>query len=76
MLCIPKSVRDQHRRHNKASLQRVRHCINRKGHCPDFMHYFTRGAEKEGLSKPMMEVQASVIILAGSQWKMGPTEGG
>lgn len=34
---------------------------------PNFMHHFTRHAKKEGLSTPIIEAQASVIILAGSE---------
>ena len=34
---------------------------------PDFMYHFLRQAEKEQLSKPVIEAQASVVILAGSE---------
>jgi cytochrome P450 len=33
----------------------------------DFMHHFVKSAEKESLSLPVIEAQASVIILAGSE---------
>ena len=66
-LCIPKSVREQHRRHNEASLQRVRSRMDTKIDRPDFMHHFVRHAKKEGLSTRTIEAQASVVILAGSE---------
>ncbi|KAL9115765.1 MAG: hypothetical protein Q9227_000133 [Pyrenula ochraceoflavens] len=66
-LAIPKSIRDQHRRHNEASLQRVRRRMNANTDRPDFMHYFLQHAKKEGLSTPVVEAQASVVILAGSE---------
>ncbi|KAF1979247.1 cytochrome P450 [Bimuria novae-zelandiae CBS 107.79] len=34
---------------------------------PDFMHHFVASAEKEGLSLPVIEAQASILILAGSE---------
>ena len=66
-LCIPKSLREQQRRHNEASLQRVRNRMDTTIHRPDFMHHFLRHAKKEGLSTPVIEAQASVVILAGSE---------
>ena len=66
-LCIPKSIREQHRRHNEASLQRVRSRMNKTIHRRDFMYHFMQYAEKEGLSARTIEAQASVVILAGSE---------
>lgn len=64
---IPKSVRDQHERHTEASLQRVRARMSKKTDRPDFMQHFQKHAEKERLSLPTIEAQASVVILAGSE---------
>lgn len=66
-LCIPKSIREQQRRHNEASLQRVRRRMNTETNRPDFMYHFLRHAKKEGLSRNVIEAQASVVILAGSE---------
>ena len=66
-LLIPSSVRDRKKRHSEASLQRVRRRIHSSTDRPDFMSYFLRQAEKEQLSKTVIEAQASVIILAGSE---------
>lgn len=70
--CIPRSIREQHRRHNQASLLRVRQRIEMEKRRsqdsrPDFMHHFLRSARKEELSMPTIEAQASVVILAGSE---------
>lgn len=64
---IPPSVRDRKERHNEASLQRVRRRINTPTKRPDFMFHFLRNAEKEQLSMPVIEAQATVVILAGSE---------
>ena len=64
---IPPSVRDAKRRHDKASLQRVRRRINTPTDRPDFMFHFLHHAEKENLSSSVTEAQATVIILAGSE---------
>lgn len=66
-LLIPPSVRDRKIRHSKASLQRVRRRIDSSTDRPDFMFHFLRQGKKEQLSKPVIEAQASVIILAGSE---------
>ena len=66
-LCIPKAIREQHRRHNEASLQRVRNRMHTEIDRPDFMHHFMRHAKKEGLSTRVIEAQASVVVLAGSE---------
>ena len=66
-LLIPPSVRERMERHSEASLQRVRRRIHSPTDRPDFMSYFLQQAEKEQLSLPVIEAQASVIILAGSE---------
>ena len=66
-LLIPSSIKDRKKRHSKASLQRVRRRIHSPTDRRDFMYYFLRQAEKEQLSKTVIEAQASVIILAGSE---------
>lgn len=66
-LLIPPSVKNRKRWHSKVSLQRVRRRINSPTDRPDFMSHFLRQAEKEQLSTPVVEAQASVIILAGSE---------
>lgn len=66
-LCIPQSVRERQRQHNEASLQRVRRRMTMDAERPDFMHHFVQHAKKEGLSTPVIEAQASVVILAGSE---------
>lgn len=66
-LLIPPSVRDKKERHTEASLQRVRRRIKAPSHRPDFMFHFLRNAEKEQLTMPVIEAQASVVILAGSE---------
>lgn len=64
---IPPSIRDKKERHSDASLQRVRRRMNTPRDRPDFMTHFLRHAEKEKLSTPVIEAQATVIILAGSE---------
>ena len=64
---IPPSVRDRKERHTEASLQRVRRRINTPTERPDFMFHFLHNAEKEQLSMPVIEAQATVVILAGSE---------
>ena len=64
---IPPSVRDMKQRHNESSLQRVRRRMNREISRPDFMFHFLRHAAKEQLSTPVIEAQATIIILAGSE---------
>ena len=64
---IPPSVRDRKESHTEASLQRVRRRINTPTERPDFMFHFLRNAEKEQLSMPVIEAQATVVILAGSE---------
>ena len=66
-LCIPASVREKQRQHNQASLQRVRRRMDADTERPDFMHHFVRQAAKEDLPLPVIEAQASIIILAGSE---------
>ena len=65
-LLIPPSVRDRKKRHSEVSLERIRRRIHSPTDRPDFMYYFLRQAEKEQLSKKVIEAQASVIIAAGS----------
>ena len=64
---IPRSVKERKERHNEASLQRVRRRIDTPTGRPDFMFHFLRHAEKEQLSRPVIEAQATIIILAGSE---------
>lgn len=64
---IPRSVKDRKERHSEASLQRVRRRITTHTDRPDFMFHFLRHAEKEQLSTPVIEAQATIIILAGSE---------
>ena len=64
---IPRSVRDRKERHSDASLQRVRRRMNTPTDRPDFMFHFLRHAEKEQLSTPVIEAQATVVILAASE---------
>lgn len=66
-LLIPSSVRARKQRHSEASLERIRRRIHSPTDRPDFMFYFLRQAEKEQLSKKVIEAQASVIIAAGSE---------
>lgn len=64
---IPSSVKDRKEGHSEASLQRVRRRINTTTDRPDFMFHFLRHAEKEQLSRSVIEAQATVIILAVSE---------
>ena len=64
---IPRSVRDRKERHSDASLQRVRRRMNTPTDRPDFMSHFLRHAEKEQPSTPVVEAQATVVILAASE---------
>ena len=64
---IPPSVRDRKERHNEASLQRVRRRINSPTERRDFIFHFLRNAEKEQLGMPVIEAQATVVILADSE---------
>ncbi|KAI4131925.1 MAG: hypothetical protein LQ338_001007 [Usnochroma carphineum] len=66
-LLIPPLVRDRKKRHSKVSLERVRRRIHSSPDRPDSMFYFLQQAEKEKLSKPVIEAQASILILAGSE---------
>jgi cytochrome P450 len=66
-LCIPKTTRERQRKHHEASLMRVRSRMSKQTTRPDFMHHFVRSAKKEGLSTSIIEAQASVVILAGSE---------
>ena len=64
---IPRTVKVRKERHSEASLERVRRRINTPMDRPDFMFHFLRHAEKEKLSMPVIEAQATIIILAGSE---------
>lgn len=66
-ILVPKSLREQKERHNEASLARVRRRMDRKTDRHDFMYHFLEHARKNGLSTPVIEAQASIIILAGSE---------
>lgn len=66
-LCVPKSIKERQRKHHEASLMRVRRRMSKETAHPDFMHYFLRSAEKKGLTMPVIEAQASVLVLAGSE---------
>jgi cytochrome P450 len=66
-LCIPRSTKERQVKHHKASLMRVRRRMAKKTERMDFMHHFVKSAEKESLSLPVIEAQASVVILAGSE---------
>ena len=66
-LLIPPSVKDRKKRHSEASLQRVRRRMQSSIDQQDFMFHFLQQAEKEQLSMPVIEAQASVVILAGSE---------
>jgi cytochrome P450 len=54
-------------KHHEASLMRVRRRMAKKTERMDFMHHFVKSVEKESLSLPVIEAQASVVILAGSE---------
>ena len=64
---IPPSLRDRKERHSETSLRRVRRRMNTPTDRPDFIFHFLRHAEKEQLSTPVIEAQATVVILAGSE---------
>ena len=64
---IPPSVKDRKERHSEASLQRIRRRMKTPTERPDFMFHFLRHAEKEQLSAPVIEAQATIVILAGSE---------
>ncbi|TGO17744.1 hypothetical protein BTUL_0015g00800 [Botrytis tulipae] len=66
-LCIPESTRKMQVNHNDASLKRVRKRIGTDTDRHDFMHYFLKQAKKEQLSNEVIEAQATVVILAGSE---------
>ena len=61
------SVREKKKRHEEASLQRVRRRINTHTERHDLMSHFLHCAEKEGLDQSVVEAQATVVILAGSK---------
>ena len=65
--CIPPAVRAKKRQHSAASVQRVRRRMDAPTDRSDFMAHFLRQARKEQLSTPVIEAQASVVILAGSE---------
>ena len=67
VLLIPPSVRYRKKRHSEVSLERVRRRIHASPDRPDFMFCFLQQAEKEELTKSVIEAQASSIILAGSE---------
>lgn len=64
---IPRSVKEKKEYHDEASLQRVRRRIHTSTDRLDFMFHFLHHAEKEQLSRSVVEAQATVIILAGSE---------
>lgn len=64
---MPKSLRDNQKAHNEASLMRVRRRMALDLERPDFMHHFMRSAQKEKLPIDIIEAQASIVILAGSE---------
>jgi cytochrome P450 len=66
-LCVPSSVRARQKGHQEATSLRVYRRMNSDVERPDFMHYFVKNARKEGLSEVVIEAQASVIVLAGSE---------
>lgn len=66
-LCISPSTRKMQANHHQASLQRVRKRMAQDTDRHDFMHYFLRQAKKEQLPTEVMEAQATVVILAGSE---------
>lgn len=63
---IPPSTKLVKERHHEASLQRMRRRIAMKTERHDFAHYFLPQAEKEGLSKPVVEAQGSIVVLGAS----------
>ncbi|CAK3813169.1 cytochrome P450 [Lecanosticta acicola] len=65
---MPSSVQKAKAQHNEASLDRVRRRMGQDdGDRTDFMHHFVRQAQRDNLSKDIIEAQASVVILAGSE---------
>ncbi|KAI0109794.1 cytochrome P450 [Daldinia grandis] len=66
-LLIPPSTRKMQTSHNNASLKRVRDRMAMDTDRHDFMHYFQKQANKEGLPIKTIEAQATVVILAGSE---------
>ncbi|KAI1413683.1 cytochrome P450 [Hypoxylon sp. FL1857] len=66
-LCIPPSMRKMQANHNEASLKRVRNRMTKATDRHDFMHFFLKQASKEQLSRKIIEAQATVVILAGSE---------
>jgi cytochrome P450 len=64
---MPTSLRKAKDDHGEASLGRVRHRMQMDVDKPDFMYHFMRQAEKEDLPPDVIEAQASVVILAGSE---------
>ncbi|KAI1451205.1 cytochrome P450 [Annulohypoxylon moriforme] len=66
-LCIPASTRKMQAKHNEASLKRVRARMAADTNRHDFMHYFLKQSYKEQLPMNMIEAQATVAILAGSE---------
>ena len=66
-ITLASDIRERHRRYDEVFLQRVRSRMNTEMMGPDFMYHFVRHAKKEGLSTRVIEAQASVVILAGSE---------
>ncbi|KAF2680430.1 cytochrome P450 [Lentithecium fluviatile CBS 122367] len=66
-LCIPRSTKERQAKHHETSLMRVRRRMAKQTERKDFMHHFVRSADKEGLSLPVIEAQASIVNLAGSE---------
>ncbi|KAI1474573.1 cytochrome P450 [Daldinia eschscholtzii] len=66
-LFIPPSTRKMQKKHNEASLKRVRKRMAMSTDRHDFMHYFLEQANKEGLTVQTIEAQATILILAGSE---------
>lgn len=65
--CLPPSMRKMQANHSQASLQRVRKRMAQETDRHDFMHYFLQQAKKEQLPTNVIEAQATVVILAGSE---------
>ncbi|KAI1108084.1 cytochrome P450 [Nemania sp. NC0429] len=66
-LLIPSSTRQMQINHNETSLRRVRARIASDTSRHDFMHFFLSQAKKENLTEKIIEAQATVVILAGSE---------
>ena len=64
---IPASVQKTKQRHADMAVEKVRRRMRANTDRPDFMSHLMRNAEKEKLSTEVVEAQASVIILAGSE---------